>query len=68
MPPSPTKLSHELFTVFDGQHQINHHQIRKLHSTLSQRGPNVSRRYYLIAFLLEHRLQQVPHGRIVVEN
>ena len=65
--PAP-KLVQEDLTVFDRQHQVDDHQLRKLHRTLCKGRLHICRRHDIVAIVSEHDLQHVTKGRVVIQN
>jgi len=68
VPPTSAKLAQEHLTIFDWQHQVDHHQIRKLDRALRERRRDVTRRDDSVAILLEYDLKHVSNRWVVIEN
>lgn len=68
VPPATAKLAQEHFAIFDGKHQVDHHQVRQLHLALGERRTNIAYRDDGMPVLLQQDFQHVPHRGIVIEN
>lgn len=68
LPPSSAELSKKHLAVLYWQHQVDDHEIGKLHLALGERRLNVAGNDDLVALLLEQNPKHVTQGRVVIED
>lgn len=68
MPPAAAKLEQEHLTIFDGQHEIDDHQVGQSNLALRQCRADVADGDDDMSLLLEQDLEHVPYGGIVIEH